>query len=120
MTGNQVDCTCTIKRWPLQKSMVVIAQGNLPLLGLIRSQRRGMLIAVKIAAATYLHCYWQLVSVHGVGIGGLFGSMALFCPFSGIDIDQLDDEVGVGAGGGGEQSGRDLSGHHDIVIERLR
>ena len=35
-----------------------------------------------------------------------------------IDVDQLDDEVAVGAGGGGEELGGDLAGDDDVVIER--
>src|SRR5882757_10228471 len=42
----------------LEKSIIVIAQRYLPLLWMIRLEGRGLLVAVKIAAATYLHCYW--------------------------------------------------------------
>jgi hypothetical protein len=44
-----------------EKRIIVIAQLGLPLLCLIRREGRGLLVAVKMAAATYLHCYWWFV-----------------------------------------------------------
>ncbi len=36
----------------------------------------------------------------------------------GVDVDELDDPVGVGAGGGGEEVGGDVAGEGEVVVER--
>ena len=58
----------------------------------------GVLEAVAIAAAE------DFVDDHG------FGAI-------GRDVDQLDDPVGIGAGGGGEEVGLDVAGDGDVVVE---
>ena len=51
----------------------------------------------------------------GVGRGGLCGFVG--GGVVGEDVDELDDPVAVGAGGGGDQVGLDVAGDGEVVVE---
>ena len=56
----------------------------------------------------------QSVSAVGALLGVLRGGEG---GSGGIFVDELDDPVGVGAGGGGEEVGDDVAGDGDVVIQ---
>ena len=70
----------------------------------------GLLEALAEAAAKHLVRHHQLIAAHG-GSG---------CVLLRIDIDQLDDPVAIGPGGGGEDMGHDIARHGDVFRQRFR
>src|SRR5205823_11962484 len=49
----------------------------------------------------------------------LFPYTTLFRSFFGVHVDQLDDPVGIAAGGGSEQLRGDLTGECDVLLQLI-
>src|SRR6266566_472136 len=106
----------------LQEDVVVVAQWDAPLDRLVGREGAWLLEALVVAAATDLHGDRELVAVHGsrvlAGGGPRVRVPAVRLRVLRIDVDQLDDEVGVAAGGRCEQVGSHLARDREVVLER--
>ena len=81
-----------------------------------------MLVTRVVPAPADLHRDRQLVAVDRPGIlarfGPVLGVPGVLLRILRIGVDQLDDEVGIGPGGGGEEVRGQLTGHGQIVLQR--
>lgn len=105
----------------LEKYVIVIAQGNVPVVGMVGFEGLRMLVAMQETTAADFYGDGQFISVERIGVaGGLVRRNIVGADLTAlrVDVDQLDDEVGIGAGGGGVEGGGDGAGDDDIMIER--
>src|SRR6267378_111871 len=104
----------------LEKNVIVIAQGNLPFDGSIRRERPWLFIAFEVTTAPNLHRDRKFVAVQRVRVlPGLGTSLRIPCILLGIfgvDVDQLDDEVCVSAGGGREELGGHWASDRQVLL----
>src|SRR6185436_10392774 len=90
-----------------EKNVIVIAQGNLPLGRLVRHERIRMFVTREITATPDLHRNRQLVAVQRARVlTWLWSSLRLprvrLRVFR-INVNQLDDEVAIGARSSGDE-----------------
>ena len=102
-------------RWPVRKVWQTSGIANSMRARLPGVNGSGFLEAVAEFAAERLAAHQLLIAAHvdsgwiGIGIGII----------GGIHVDQLDDEIGIGAGGGDATARRDRAGDGDVVFQRL-
>ena len=105
-----------------QENVVVVAQRDFPFCGLVGREGMRFLVTFQIAAAAHFHGDGEFVAVQRLGVlsgpGAGFGIPVVLLRILGIDVNQLDDEIAVGAGGRGEEMGGQRPGDGEIVVER--
>ncbi len=83
--------------------MVVVAERDAPLSGLICCEGVRVFETFQVAATANFHGDGQFVTVQRLrelaGLGASFGIPGVFLGGFGIDVDEFDDEVAIGAGG---------------------
>ena len=63
-SGNQLDCTCTMMRWPLRKVWQHVLQRELHRRRLARLERLGLLETVAELAAHHVAAHELLIAAH--------------------------------------------------------
>ena len=92
-----------------------IRHGELDGLDLAGRERHTLIEALPVAAAEGLAAHELLVAahLHASGIRIRIREVVR------IDIDELDDEIGIGAGGGGVEDGLDRAGDGQVFLEHI-
>jgi hypothetical protein len=109
ITGNQVDWICTMMPVAFEEHVVVVAQRDLPFSWLVWRERVRLFVSWLDSGRGGLP--WRSAARNRSAIArtgrasGRLPASRRFSARPGVDVDQLDDEVAVGAGGRGEEIG---------------
>src|SRR5208337_1384855 len=106
----------------LEEDVIVIAERDGPLDGLVGREGLRVLVAGEIPPAANLHSDGELIAVERfrvlAGLGAFFGIPGIFLSVLGEDVDEFDDEIAVGSRSGSKKRCGERSGYNEIMIER--